>query len=351
MKKLTVILLAVTLLCSFTAARAFTAASFSGPNDVFSKERALYILDNFIGYTENDMQRAADRLGLGHALAWGYNKPVSDRGHTCAFSLLTGTVSVDGEERNAAIIAVRGTGAGEWYSNYDIAPDSKGECAFAENFMRAAQGVFDMVAPLIDELDDPFIVATGYSRGAACANLLGMLLDDRYGIENVTVYTFATPNTAHGDCKGYTNIFNICNEKDSVTHWPPAEWGFSRVGQDILVSDPKVDFSAMEDIFRMLLELAPDVDAYYGLRHSLIFPGPSDAGLSLFELAMLFCDLMYQDSRAEALSRLTIAAAGNNDFDELIPKFLEASAGNGGKAGMLTEHGYETYRSLIRKLD
>lgn len=326
-------------------------AVISGSAGGFSKETALFILDHFIGYTEADMQRKADALGLEVALSVGYDKDNTDRSHTCAWSLLTGQMTVDGETRNAAVIAIRGTGAGEWYSNYDFAYQSGGDCEFAENFMSAAQDVFVQACPVIDAMDDPFIIATGYSRGAAAANLLGMLLDDRYGLENVLVYTFATPNTARGSYSGYTNIFNICNAKDSVTHMPAEAWGFSRLGTDIIMSDPEVDFSAMQKMFDLLIELAPDIDSYYNLRHSLLRKGLSDEGLSVYDLTVLMCDLADTETRFGALGRLTLAMTGNNDFDEFLPLFIDSGSGEDNKAGMLTEHGFDIYRDLLLGLE
>ena len=355
MKKPLSLLLIILLLCSLTAASASETAAFSGANDTFSIERALFIYENLLGFTESDMRQIADRFGLTLAIAYGYDKPDDERSPSCAFSLFTGVVNVDGLERNAAIISVRGTGAGEWYTNFDFAigseGGSEGGCEFAENFMFAARLVLGMVTPVIKEIDDPFIVVTGYSRGAACANLVGMLLDDRYGPENVSVYTFATPNTVRGEHEGYDNIFNICNDKDAVTHWPLKAWGFSRIGWDILMSDPAVDFSAVQEIFDIILELAPDADAYYNLRHSMPIPGISDEGMSVYDLSVLLSDSMYTGSREEAFAALDALTAEDSDLKELISKFIEMNAGTGGRAGMLTEHGYETYRTLIRQLD
>ena len=81
----------------------------------------------------------------------------------------------------------------------------------------------------------------GYSRGAACANMLGGKLTDEAADfnsskDNIYVYTFATPQGAntsvHNNLSEYTNIHNIINPQDPVPKLAMSYLGFSRYGVD-----------------------------------------------------------------------------------------------------------------------
>ncbi len=100
------------------------------------------------------------------------------------------------------------------------------------------------------------IWCTGYSRGAAGANMLGGKLDDmmmsgeRLGknvtlsAEDVYVYTFEAPMGADASKVGgkvYNNIHNIINYNDLVVRVPPECMGFARYGVDHVMPSAKLD--------------------------------------------------------------------------------------------------------------
>lgn len=179
------------VVCMSAAAEASQALPFSGPSNQFDLTTALYILGHYIQQEADATRASLENAGLTVQLQQYYDKPVTDHSHTSAFTLATGESEIRGETRTLAVITIRGTGDGEWYSNFDFAGESKENALYAENFMAAAQDIYDQSAPLLSELDRPVIVVTGYSRGAACANLLGVLLDAECSKEDVYVYTFA----------------------------------------------------------------------------------------------------------------------------------------------------------------
>ena len=80
---------------------------------------------------------------------------------------------------------IRGTNDGEWYSNFDFAPSHSADAVFAENFLFAAQNVFLSLDEILKGEENPLLLVAGHSRGAACANLLGVLLDAAYDPANV----------------------------------------------------------------------------------------------------------------------------------------------------------------------
>lgn len=99
-------------------------------------------------------------------------------------------------------------------------------------------------AGYLDNMNDPIILITGHSLGAAIANLTANYLTQKLGVDNVYAYTFATPNTvnkANGEeAIKHTNIFNILNNNDAVPHFPVNlvvnEW--ERHGQDFHITMP-----------------------------------------------------------------------------------------------------------------
>ena len=314
------------VVCMSAAAEASQALPFSGPSNQFDLTTALYILGHYIQQEADATRASLENAGLTVQLQQYYDKPVTDHSHTSAFTLATGESEIRGETRTLAVITIRGTGDGEWYSNFDFAGESKENARYAENFMAAAQDIYDQSAPLLSELDRPVIVVTGYSRGAACANLLGVLLDADYPMEDVYVYTFATPNTLRGENTGYDNIFNLVNVNDPITRMPLPQWGFCRAGTDVELRDPELINTPMHRMFLALLGLCPDISAYYDDAHSLSAPGlaTDGDGLTAFQLFQALADLLSGDGAlsADAQQLLTEASAGENDFSEFLPLFL-----------------------------
>ena len=186
------------------------------------------------------------------------------------------------------MIAIRGTTAGEWYSNVDIAPSQQDGGVFAENFLFAAQDVFVNLQPILQQLDaNVAVVVTGHSRGGACANLLGMLLNEEIGMERVYVYTSAAPATVKYTWSvNYNNIFNLINAGDIVPRVPLAAWGYTRLGEDIALTASDEETADADRIADTLAAIAPDVASYYGTRHSLTEAGLSEDGATAYEVML-----------------------------------------------------------------
>lgn len=95
-----------------------------------------------------------------------------------------------------------------------------------------------------DEIEDnPIILVTGHSLGAAIANLVAHELNNGISSPDVYAYTFATPNTVNGANNNpisYTNIFNFLNNNDFVPHFPVdfLENVWARHGQDFHITMP-----------------------------------------------------------------------------------------------------------------
>lgn len=113
----------------------------------------------------------------------------------------------------------------EWISNLaDFKPNIKGQHS---GFADAANGLYNQIISLLGTSDFSNVefVITGFSRGAAVANILAArLIDEKNPIGNIHAYTFACPDTvatiSSSTEKNYPCIFNIANVNDIVS-WAP----------------------------------------------------------------------------------------------------------------------------------
>ncbi len=358
MKKLTAILLCL-MLCAMNVSaeqaglgmisRMITPeAAFAGPSTEFNVVTAWFMLINCMGQTETDTAQQMNALGMDVIVQKNYNKPVSDHSHTSGFTMGAGQLPVRGEQRNAVIITIRGTSDGEWYSNFDFAGVSGGDCTVAENFYAASEDIYAYVKPELDAIENPVIIVTGYSRGAACANLMGLMLNEDFPMEDVYVYTFATPNTIRGEVDNDGNIFNIVNMNDMITHMPPQAYGFSRAGTDIELRDPEYVNTDMHNMFIMMLGVCPDIDSFYNDRHAVDAPGLSEDGITMCEVFMKFADLTSGDAVlvAEAQEFLGTIMMTENDFTQFMPLFYSAMIGGGD----VNQHMPDVYVQLMLQL-
>ena len=96
-------------------------------------------------------------------------------------------------------------------------------------------------------LQNPIILVTGHSMGAAIANILAARLNGIMDPDNVYVYTFATPRTVNEAVSGnqavnYPNIFNILNSNDGITYLPSTPFSIEerwrRHGIDLYINMP-----------------------------------------------------------------------------------------------------------------
>ena len=322
-------------------------AAFTTPTNELSMTTAFFLLANCMGQDKTSAAAQMQALGLEVILQENYNKPISDHSHTSAYTLAAGQLPVRGEMRDAAIITIRGTSDGEWYSNFDIAGVSGNDCTAAENFYAASEAIYAAVKPELEKLEDPVIIVTGYSRGAGCSNLLGLMLNADFGTEDIYVYTFATPTTIRGEAENDENIFNFVNTSDMITHMPPQVWGFTRAGTDIELTDPETVNTDMHMMFMTMLGVCPDIDAFYNDRHAIDSTGLSEDGMTMYELFILIADLTSGDAALAAQAQQTLGAlaAAQNDFSTFLPLFTQAMTG-----GASEQHSPAVYVELMMSL-
>jgi len=275
---------------------------------------------------------------------YNYDRPAGDARHVAAY-----TVYLNREQAEpVALIAVRGTGDGEWPLNLEVMPSGNYDLPYAENFRLAAEDVLSTQAELLEGLENPRIVVTGHSRGAAVANVLGALLSDRYGQERVVAYTFAAPRTVRGEYPAYANIYNVINPADLVPYLPLYQWGFARYGTDILLPveeealaeavqaayDQRTDQMGelpqlqgvpgmVENLANSIAQAVPDLEVGCTVRHSLKHPGPAEEGEEGITGQDFLMALMTGSLRSGGIPpELAKAAAAANDMTPIVSAIM-----------------------------
>lgn len=296
------------------------------------------------GQTKEASAEILKNLGFEILLTNHYDKAAGDRSHTCAYTI--GVADYNGE--NLIIVVIRGTNGAEWYSNLDFAPSHTENSPYAENFYACAEDVMAGLNEVLANVKADKILVTGYSRGAAAANIVGKLVNDAVGAEKCLTYTFATPKTIRDESvdKNSGNIFNIINPNDLVPMLPTDWMGYRRLGTDVFLKGDEAAAKALHDNLTSISALAPDVDSYYNKKYALDAPGLDENGMSVYDIMMILADTlvsMRQDPTSmnfAALVKLT-AITENSDLYPLRVTFTSLLE-NGGKgfSDILANHIY-----------
>ncbi len=276
------------------------------------------------------------------------DKDPADASHTSGYTVCQGSVQYKGETRPLMVVIVNGTTGGEWYSNFDFAPSRDGETQFAENFYAAAQDIYAGCQPVFAQVEKPLVVLTGYSRGAACANLLGMLMNQDYGVENVFVYTAATPNTVRGDAAKIEcpNIFNVINPCDMVTCLPLSGWGYTRLGQDIVLPGDEAVIQQVQDVVAQIAAAVPDIEAYYTVKHNLMGAGESPIGMTAYNAMLLLSELLIGNAQPTATAALQMLSP-ESDLAPVVQFFLTTPDN---PVSLMTQHAPTAYAQLFLQM-
>ena len=147
------------------------------------------------------------------------------------------------DDKELVSVSIQGFEYGrEWSDNFNIGieGDHAGFAARADEVKMFLKGYINSKGYSKENVK---LLVTGYSRAAAVANLLGKRINDDQSIatvENTFIYTFECPQCSilRGE---YTNIFNVINNSDLITYFPPVEYGFARYGKDIDIYDENID--------------------------------------------------------------------------------------------------------------
>ncbi len=161
-------------------------------------------------------------------------------------------VEYKGEKKDIIVTAVRGTNGTieEWSSNFDVGADTDGYWDRNNPYWRnktnhkgfdvTANRIYDYIQSYINNYvntgAEKVMYIMGHSRGAAVANILGSLYENKSNYETY-VYTFATPNnTTNVNASSYKTIFNVVNSDDIIPQLPLKSWGFDKYGKTYSIS-------------------------------------------------------------------------------------------------------------------
>ena len=226
-------------------------------------------------------------------------------------------------ETTLIAIAVRGAGyEGEWGSNFNVGSNGNHRgFSTASNFIQYYLNTFCSYFSKYFKSDIKFWV-TGYSRGAAIANLVAASLNkgtDYSEIkklnpnkDNVYAYTFETPQNTT-DLKAHTsqynNIFNIINPIDPVPKVAPSIWSFTRYGVDYVLPSAEVTYKYHTYFLPKMKEMYSMITG--GDEYEEDFVYVTFEGISLLGQNKLKTKENYSVSQGVFLNMLFDAVAGN----------------------------------------
>ena len=213
--------------CSLEACMRKTDATFYNPQ----LAHMLIAMCNAV-YEPTNMSKTLQEFGF----------PTSTTSYTVTGGIILAYSIAKKQVRNRTLVLVvaRGTDGApwedpiEWASNvHAITNDKKQHTGFAD----AANALYDKITKDdflgTTDLSNVDFVITGFSRGAAAANILAARLADEIAPnntpENIYAYTFACPDTNVESGHPYNFIYNIANVNDLVS-WIPqillgSNWG------------------------------------------------------------------------------------------------------------------------------
>ena len=202
-------------------------------------------------------------------------------------------------DKTIVAVGVRGGSyEAEWASNF-----IGGASGNAEGFDKAANIVTARLKEYISErsLENVQLWITGYSRGGAVADLMGVYINEHTDefpttADDVFVYTYETPACC-ASSKIYDNIYCIRNRNDVVTYVYPRSWELYTngtellIGEDKTINTSKIDLLASEHVVMVGQEpmdefLAKLVDFTFGEMGRETYSGDFDD--SLASLAQLY---------------------------------------------------------------
>ncbi|MCR5636719.1 MAG: hypothetical protein K6F76_06060 [Clostridiales bacterium] len=236
---------------------AMSMSAFSSPEYMKSSDKNKFSADNNIRKTYKSM-------GFINAEFYNYNVPVTNMDDKVAFAFALKEIAGPyGKKDTLLSVIVRGGNyGGEWVSNFHIFGDYDTVDGNLEHcgFRTAAKQVYESLNEYIRDNMSSFkgdvkLWISGYSRGAAVANLLSHSINARAGSksdfvsrcvtpENIYSYQFACPAGAREsdvNCEVDKNIFVINSPSDVIPMMAPEKWGFSTYGNIIYLPDTMTD--------------------------------------------------------------------------------------------------------------
>ena len=189
-----------------------------------------------------------------------WNDEYTKKPTTDSIGVIAGNKKVTNNSESYTILAIAirgGNYESEWGGNFNLGKED-----LHQGFKIARDATLEFIKKYVKDntiTGNIKIWLTGYSRGAAVANLVGAYLDTNPGLfgkavnfipENLYTYCFGTPGCARNLSadKLYNNIFSIVNRNDFVPMIAMEEWGYGRYGKTYYLpsSETNEEYSVLE---------------------------------------------------------------------------------------------------------
>lgn len=231
----------------------------------------------------------------------------------------------------------------EWCNNFVVGTEGD-----SNGFSDSAKDVIDFANEYIAdkkiELSKVKFWLTGYSRGAAVANVAAKILTDNLSKNQVYAYSFETPQAAYNNTKSYGNIFCIKNYNDFITEIVPSYMGFDVYGSNktVFADTSKTDFITRESEMKEQLSLISDsVDNYISGSQSIDYAA-IDLNINAENIADIFNNKFQfikstgkKGTQKEVVSKAIKIASGDGykpvlenrwDYASNVPEAVNAAA-------------------------
>ncbi len=237
-----------------------------------------------------------------------------------------------------------------WEGNFIVGDSGDHHLGFKLASDRVYDAILDYIGDNYSSSENIKIWLTGFSRGAAIANIVGGLINENAGalginFEDVFVYTFASPRGVINEKTENKNIFNIISSDDLVPYVMFDSYGFKRNGMDIdvftkdvgeLLSEfnenivlPKLNgytsAGVMYEIFISKMTAEVDESKYLSLSTREKYAANYQDGLSKFVRILTSVPLSRLEKIIQSFSGKLVGLIQNIDvqnklYDELKPE-------------------------------
>lgn len=273
------------------------------------------------------------------------------------FGIANRKININNKTYNVIFVAIRGTVAGEWFSNFNI-----GSGKYHEGFKKSADDVQVKLEEYLKEnnLENPntnIICLAGHSRGGSVANILSAeLLNKPYvSKDKLFSYGFATTNVVT-EVDTETNCINFINKGDFVPVIPYWE-GWQRYGKeitsDVLSNDAKeniaktfYDITGYEYagynnkqlglIREQLFYVSPTVEDFYTRKYNV---SAKDGGKTTYEV----CNIV---GAIAATGKIKDLNKVPHEFNKL---FGMLAVSNSGTPKVMNAHSMEFYINFVKE--
>lgn len=255
-------------------------------------------------------------------------------------------IVVDGEKYTVIGIGLRGCGYyAEWAGDLNVGLEGD-HTGFAICRDKALAYLQEYLAKHTEITGKIKIWCTGYSRGAAGANMLGGKLDDMImagekigknvtlAVEDLYIYTYEAPKGADINSvnkKVYNNIHNVINFNDIVVRVAPECIGTTRYGVDHVMPSAKLDadYAALKENMLKVFETFENAGEYRidNFKYVTVTPGATaDKIISSIRGDVMtqgeFLDDLVEKLFTKVFTTRAEVFAAQDDLQELVLPFI-----------------------------